>query len=174
MPTFMAGGMIILALLLVSIIHNASLLPPVILLNYSMVISVLLIAFRFALNIGGKLLKTSMKVKRQLIIDTKQRQLESRVARGLGELRVYMRGIMYFRKVQFLLYLRVVLMRTINLLLITRGRLEINWSSLPVGSLMIKFVVKEYVQNALEPLNLNFSGLALADVRRMVCCWYRK
>lgn len=33
---------------------------------------------------------------------------------------------------------------------------------------MLKFVVKEYVQNALETLHLNCSDLALANVRRMV------
>lgn len=123
-PAFLSGGMVVLAVLLVSIIHNSHLLPPAIFLNFVVGIILILIAIRFLLNISGKLLKNSRKVLFHLRWITRRKRLERRIVLGLGDLRVYMRGMMFFQKVQFLLYLRVVLMRTINFLLITRGRLN--------------------------------------------------
>lgn len=123
MPTIIVGGLILFDFLVTIMIRRAHILHPVILINFTFCILLIISGFHSVIDAGGRVWKTSKDIKFQLLHrrgnNGKICKTDKVTVRAWQELRFYMGSFIYFHTATFFLVSKLALECCINLLLLT-------------------------------------------------------
>lgn len=122
-PTFLICGGFVLAHVIITLIKTFNEQTSVVRANFIIVMILLLLAFQYIIDVGGKLWKNSLEFKRQLAEKTagKGFSQERRIMKACIEARIYMRDDFYFKSATYFSYLEWILNYVMTFILATTG-----------------------------------------------------